>query len=134
MAIWKGATLPPLKKGALFDLASLTKPLATANILVQLVRHGDLNPDARVVEYLPQFKAAGDRPITIRQLALHQSGLPADAPLAKRTDQADTAWQMLFDMKLTYAPGTQMVYSCLGYLLLGQNHRKRDRKAVGSSF
>ncbi|AVX05714.1 UPF0214 protein YbbE [Maritalea myrionectae] len=116
----EGSDIAPLKKGAMFDLASLTKPLATANLLVQLVREDRIGLDDAVSDYLPEFIAGRHTSISVRQLALHQAGLPAEAPLAKQADSADAAWQLIYQMPLAYAPGKKVIYSCLGYLLLGR--------------
>lgn len=116
----EGSDIAPLKKGAMFDLASLTKPLATANLLVQLVREHRIGLYDPVSKYVPEFIAGRQTPITVRQLALHQAGLAADPPLAKQADGADAAWQIIYHMPLLYRPGKKVVYSCLGYLLLGK--------------
>lgn len=116
----EGSDIAPLKKGALFDLASLTKPLATAQLLVKLVREGRLDLDDHVQAHLPERMAARQNAMTVRQLALHQAGFPPDSPLIKKADSAAQAWRLLHSMKLQYRPGTDVVYSCLGYLLLGQ--------------
>lgn len=110
----------PLPKGALFDLASLTKPLATAQLLVALAAAGEIDLDGPVHDYLPNLKAAQRHGITVRQLALHRAGFAADDPFAKTATSIDGAWQALFEMDLAYMPDTRMVYSCLGYLLLGR--------------
>ncbi|MCF4097376.1 serine hydrolase domain-containing protein [Maritalea mediterranea] len=116
----EGSDIAPLHKGALFDLASLTKPLATAQLLVTLAHKGKIALDAPVRQYLPDLRAAQHHDFTVRQLALHQAGFAADDPFAKNAENIDAAWHALFDIGLAYPPGTQMVYSCLGYLLLGK--------------
>ena len=64
----------------IFDLASLTKPIATATAIVQLARRGKLRLDDPLGKYLPAF-ASDERPITLAQLLLHTSGLPKVNPL-----------------------------------------------------
>ena len=70
----------PLEPGDLFDLASLTKVLATTGVAAQLVAEGQLGLDAPVSRILEEFAAAGKEGVTLRQLLAHSSGLPAFRP------------------------------------------------------
>ncbi|MDP6740284.1 MAG: serine hydrolase domain-containing protein, partial [Planctomycetota bacterium] len=70
-----------LSPDAIFDLASLTKPVATATAIMILVDRGRVVLDAPVTEYLPAFGAAGKSGVTVEHLLLHRSGLTADNPL-----------------------------------------------------
>ncbi|HGG06713.1 MAG TPA: class A beta-lactamase-related serine hydrolase [Aliiroseovarius sp.] len=103
--------------GAVYDLASLTKPVATASILLHLVRQGVLELGAPVSQYLPAFRHAD---VTLRHLAAHMSGLPATAEFAMACTSQEEARAALFATALTTRPGTQVTYSCLGYLVLGE--------------
>ncbi|WP_424982406.1 serine hydrolase domain-containing protein [Maritalea sp. S77] len=130
----EGSDIALLKKGALFDLASLTKPLATAQLLVKLVREGKLDLDDLVRAHLPELMAARQHEMTIRQLALHQAGFPPDSPFAKKAESAEQAWREIHNIKLQYQPGTDVVYSCLGYLLLGQIIERVTRFPLDEAF
>ena len=72
----------PMTTDTVFDLASLTKPIATATSAMLLVQRGQLRLQDRVAEYWPEFGAAGKDQITIGQLMTHHSGLIADNPIA----------------------------------------------------
>jgi len=103
----------------IYDLASLTKPLVTGLLCARFLERGALNIDDRVAEYLPEFNRDDKREITIKQLLTHTSGLPAWRPvylLAK--DKAD-ALKAIADQSLEYVTGERVVYSDLGFIVLG---------------
>ena len=109
----------PATLDTIYDLASLTKPLVTGLLCARLVERGALNIDDRVGDYLPEFNRDDKRAITIKQLLTHTSGLPAWRPiylLAK--DKAD-ALTSIAEQELEYAPGERVVYSDLGFIVLG---------------
>jgi CubicO group peptidase (beta-lactamase class C family) len=101
-----------------FDLASLTKPIATTTVVMELVRTGALSLDARVADFFDDWRGADREGVTVRDLLEHASGLPArlvDPP-------PDTRREFEHDicvMPLEYAPRTQSIYSDLGFILLG---------------
>src|SRR5438876_863595 len=66
-----------MRSDAVFDLASLTKPIATATAVLQLVERGIFQLDHPVADYLPPFAASGKQAVTVRHLLTHTSGLPA---------------------------------------------------------
>ena len=101
-----------------FDLASLTKPVATAASIMVLVEKGKLDLDERVAHYLPAFAASGKSAITIRQLLTHVSGLPAETPVADYALGRAQALKRISALGLKAAPGTKLVYSDVGYLIL----------------
>src|SRR5438270_12143387 len=76
----------PMTVDTVFDLASLTKPIATATSLMILSERGNLKFTDRVAQYLPAFGQNGKENITIEQLMLHTSGLLADNPVADYQD------------------------------------------------
>ena len=120
--VWGSSTTNsrPLKFNAIFDVASITKPVATATLLRQLVRENVVSLSDKVTRFLPDFHGASKDNITLGQLAFHVSGLPADMPLSKMTADPEVARKLLKDAALKYEPGSKMVYSCLGYILLGE--------------
>lgn len=104
----------------LFDLASLTKPIATATAIMLLLEQGKVGLKDRVADYLPAFRRKGKEEITIEQLLLHTSGFMADNPLADYQNGRDRALQRLDELLPIHTPGTRFVYSDVGYLFLGQ--------------
>jgi beta-glucosidase-like glycosyl hydrolase/CubicO group peptidase (beta-lactamase class C family) len=105
-----------------YDLASLTKVTATTTLAMLAVSEGKLDLDAPVQRYLPAFRGAGKDKVTIRHLLTHSSGLPADpSPLLwQQTPNADSALRVVNAYPLDTAPGTRMVYSDLGAIVLGE--------------
>jgi len=137
----------PMAPDTVFDLASLTKPLATTTSIMLLIRDGRLRLDDRIARFLPNFGVHGKTPLTIRQLLAHCSGLPAWRPywkeiakLAKHgrpnllasTGARDMMFELIHRERLEQPPGTKAVYSDLGFLLLGEivellSHTTLDR-------
>jgi CubicO group peptidase (beta-lactamase class C family) len=110
----------PTTVDTVYDVASMTKPIATASAVLRLVELGEVNLDDPIARYLPEVGAA----ITVRQLLTHTSGLVADAPLWKtgeggRADCAAAAMALTRPEALESAPGSAVRYSCIGFILLG---------------
>ena len=103
-----------IKQRTLFDLASLTKPFATALAILHLVHTRRLRISTPVSRVLPQFKITRNSTITIKQLLTHTAGLPAWFPMYVLPEKIRT-W---FLMNVTNGK-TAVEYSCLGYILLG---------------
>ena len=110
----------PMTLDTIFDLASLTKPVATASSIMKLVEQGRLRVTDRVVDYLPQFGSAGKDQITVEQLLLHTSGLIADNALADYLAGPARAWARICELSPQYPPGDRFVYSDVGYIVLGE--------------
>ncbi|MDB5351554.1 MAG: hypothetical protein JWN86_2801 [Planctomycetota bacterium] len=110
----------PMTRDTIFDLASLTKPLATASSILVLVDQGKLRLDDRLGTLLPEFDNRGKGEITVDQLLRHRSGLIADNPLADYADGPQTAWERLSRIGLASMPGERFVYSDVGYIILGR--------------
>ncbi|EZH64603.1 hypothetical protein DH09_18910 [Bacillaceae bacterium JMAK1] len=103
----------------LFDLASLTKTF-TATAIMQLHETNRLSIDDEVINYLPEFSTHPDKDtITIEQLLTHTSGLPASISLATYEEQGKM-WEAILSLETVYTPGTQMVYSDVGMMILGR--------------
>jgi len=113
-----------------FDMASLTKPVATATSVMILVQEGKLRLDAPVAEYVPEFGNNGKEKITVRQLLTHQGGLTPDNALADYEDGPQKAWERIFALKLREPPGTKFVYTDVGYLMLGEVIRRASGQDV----
>lgn len=110
----------PMTMDTLFDLASLTKPVATASAIMRLVEAGQLRVSDAVARYWPDFATEGKEKITLEHLLLHTSGLIADNPLADYAEGARQAWERIARLKLLSPPGERFRYSDVGYLVLGR--------------
>lgn len=114
------APSPAPNDSTLWDLASLTKVVALTTVMMQLAERGLLDLDAPVARYLPEFQGQHKEQVTVRQLLTHSSGLPAWRPLFRQAPTADRILALVAATPLDTLPGTRMVYSDLGAILLGQ--------------
>ncbi len=103
-----------------FDMASLTKPVATATSVMQLVEQGKINLDDPVSRYIPPFAANGKQAVTIYQLLTHQGGLIPDNSIKDYQDGPAKAMERIYALKLYYKPGTRFVYTDVGFILLAE--------------
>jgi SSS family transporter len=103
----------------IFDLASLTKVLATAPAVMQLYEQGRFRLNDPVAQYLPEFAVNGKQDITIRQLLTHYSGLPPDVPLEDRWAGKQEGLRRAFASTPVTAPGVQFRYSDINFIVLG---------------
>jgi CubicO group peptidase (beta-lactamase class C family) len=109
---------PAARLDTIFDLASLTKVLATASIALRQVERGAIGLDDRVADHLGLWRGVDREHVTIRDLLAHCSGLPAHAPLY-RTHRGRAAFEAaICAMPLEYEPRTRSVYSDLGFIIL----------------
>lgn len=114
----------PMTTDTLFDLASLTKPLATATSVMILVEQGSLGLQDRVGKRIPEFARNGKQPITVFQLLTHQGGLVADNPLEDYAGGPKKAWERIFALRPRVPPGSKFIYSDVGYMVLGELVRR----------
>lgn len=115
---------PAVQPTTLFDLASLTKIVATTAMAMLLYERGLLDLDAPVAAIVPEFlgDAAKDsrrRDVTLRQLLAHSSGLPAYEKLFLTANTRDDLLQAAFTTALTADPGSRTEYSDIGFIILG---------------
>jgi CubicO group peptidase (beta-lactamase class C family) len=103
-----------------WDLASLTKVIGTTSAMLQLVGSGRVALDTPVVRYLPEWRAPGAERVTVRHLLTHAAGLPAWRALYKEAGDRSEAVRQVFATSPDTLPGMRMVYSDLGFILLGQ--------------
>ncbi len=129
------ASATVMHEDTVFDVASLTKAFATSVAVMLLVRDARLRLDDRVTRFFHNFGIFGKTRITIRQLLSHSSGLVAHLPFYKELASIDRrggrihflaspaakahVYQRLHEVPVDVPPGTQTVYSDLGYMLLG---------------
>lgn len=102
-----------------FDIASLTKVVATSVAVMQLVQKGDIRVNEPVAKYLPEFGQNGKEDVTIRQLLTHFSGLPEDLDLAQPWQGREAALQMAYAEKPIDPPGSRFLYSDVNFIVLG---------------
>ncbi len=102
-----------------FDLASLTKVIATTTAVMQLVEQGKVRMNDPVAKYLPEFAQNGKDDITVRQLLTHYSGLEPDLDLKMPWEKKDTAYAMAFAETPAQTPGASFVYSDINFIVLG---------------
>jgi beta-N-acetylhexosaminidase len=112
----------------LYDMASLTKVIVTTTSVMILVQQKRLDVDTPVARYLPEWSAAAKSDpdptwrarVTIRNLLLHDSGLPAHRDFYKQAKGYDAVLASVLAEPLVHQPGTQVEYSDLGFILLGE--------------
>jgi serine-type D-Ala-D-Ala carboxypeptidase len=109
----------PMAVDTIFDLASLTKPLATTPLVLQLVDRGALELDDPLSRYVPVMARFGGGQVTIRHLLTHTSGLPDWRPLYVWARTREDVLRTIATLEPTSAPGRQVMYSCPGYIVLG---------------
>ncbi len=108
-----------MKADTIFDLASLTKCIATATSVMQLLEQGRIRLNDSVATYLPEFAQNGKKDITIRDLLTHYSGLAPDLDLKSPWSGREAAYQMAMRERPTNPPGSQFVYSDINFETLG---------------
>jgi len=114
----------PMTEDTIFDLASLTKVVATTTAVMQLVEKDALQLDAPVARYWPGFAAHGKGAITIRQLLNHASGLRADLDLRTPWSGYATAMRLIVAERPRSPPGTTVTYSDINFAVLGELVRR----------
>ena len=126
-------TSPPGTVRTPFDLASLTKPIATTSVVMQLVHDNRLRLDEPVASFFAEWRGADREQVTLRDLLEHASGLSArliDAPpVGRREFEHD-----ICTMPLEYPSRTQSIYSDLGFILLGFAAADRGRTSLAAQW
>jgi beta-N-acetylhexosaminidase len=113
---------------SMYDVASLTKPIVTTTAVMMLVQQGRLELDRPVENWIPEFAAAAKSDpdptwrarITLGMLLLHDSGLPNHRDFYKEAKGHDAILARVLAEPLIHEPGTQVEYSDLGFILLGE--------------
>jgi uncharacterized protein YbbC (DUF1343 family)/CubicO group peptidase (beta-lactamase class C family) len=113
----------PMTVDTIFDLASLTKVLATTPCLMKLLEEGRIRLDDPITRYLPEFQG-GHSDITLRNLMTHFSGLRPDLDLAPPWSGYDTGIAKALVDKPAGPPGVHFVYSDINFILLGEIVRR----------
>ena len=114
----------------IFDMASLTKVLATTPAVMQLVEQGKVKPNDSVEKYLPEFAQNGKEDVTVRELLTHYSGLAPDLDLTNMWGGKATAYAMAFAEKPQTPPGSRFVYSDINFITLGALVERVSRETL----
>jgi uncharacterized protein YbbC (DUF1343 family) len=113
-----------MTEDTIFDLASLTKVVATTTSVMQLIERGQIRLNDRVAQLVPEFSNADKKDITIRHLLTHTSGLAPDLPLEVEFNGAAEAIRRANDLATTAPPGEKFIYSDINFFLLGDIVRR----------
>ncbi|MGC9948296.1 MAG: exo-beta-N-acetylmuramidase NamZ domain-containing protein [Bryobacteraceae bacterium] len=116
-------TPEPMTVDTIFDLASLTKVVATTSSLMKLFEEGKFRLNDRVTQYLPEFQE-GKSEITIRNLFTHFSGMPPDVTLKPAWSGYQTGIHKAMTERPSAPPGVHFVYSDINFILLGELVRR----------
>lgn len=119
-----------MTEDTIFDMASVTKPVACATSIMILVDRGKLSLADKVAKHIPAFGANGKENITVEQLLLHRGGLVADNPLAEYADGTAAAWDKICASAPAYPPGTSFRYSDVCYIVLGELVKTIDGRPI----
>jgi uncharacterized protein YbbC (DUF1343 family) len=114
----------PMTRDTVFDLASLTKVVATATSVMILVERGKIRLSDPVARYIPEFAQNGKGRITIEHLLQHRGGLIADNDLADYREGPERAMERIYALGTVAEPGTRFLYSDVGYIVLGELVRR----------
>jgi len=116
---WGRLASPVDADETMYDLASLTKIVGTTVAVMVLVDEGKMRLDDPVARYLPHFTGGGREKVTIRQLMTHTAGLPAAVPVPEDGAAGDRLFRLVSTVKLISEPGDDVLYSDVGFVLLG---------------
>ena len=120
----------PMTVDTVFDLASLTKPIATGTSIMCLIDQGRLRLSDKIAAHLPEFGENGKDKVTVKQLLTHVGGLIPDNPIGDYDDGVAQAWQNIWDLELTYEPGGNFSYTDVGFIVLAKLVEKLTDKNV----
>ena len=113
------ASAPPVTEETVFDLASLTKVVATTPAVLRLIDAGRLGLDDPVARYLPQYAEGAKARVTLRHLLTHTSGLPANEPFHELGASRAGLREAIAATPLLAEPASAVVYSDVGFMTLG---------------
>lgn len=121
---------PRVLTNTIYDLASLTKVIATTTAAMICYDRKLFSLDDYVVKYIPEFGQNGKDKITIKNLLLHNAGLTAWKKFYEYCNSAEDVIKEIYSSAPEYEPGTKMVYSDLGFITLGKIIEKVSRKTL----
>jgi uncharacterized protein YbbC (DUF1343 family)/CubicO group peptidase (beta-lactamase class C family) len=110
----------PMTIDTVFDMASLTKVMATTGSIMRMVQLGQIKLNDPVAKYIPDFAQNGKEEVTIRQLLTHYSGLPADLSMRPAWSGLEEGYRLANAEKLIDPPGSTFLYSDINFIVLGE--------------
>ncbi len=123
-------TREAMTRDSIFDMASLTKPVATATAITILIERGKVRLNDPIKKHLPELDKYEKGTITIEQLLRHRSGLIADNPISDFADGPEKAWERIADLKLVHPTDSKFLYSDVNYLILGRVVERASGKSL----
>lgn len=120
----------PMTVDTIFDLASLTKVVATATSIMILVERGKISLADPVALYIPEFGKFGKERITVEQLMTHRAGLVPDNEIADYVGKTIDPLSMIYELRPSYEPGTRFVYSDVGFIVAAEIVRRVSGKPL----
>jgi CubicO group peptidase (beta-lactamase class C family) len=114
----------PMRRDTVFDIASLTKVVATTPCVMKLIEQKKISLRDTLPRFLPGLRRSAKKAVTIEHLLLHTSGLPAHRDYWKRARSNDSIIAMCLAEPLLHRPGERFEYSDLGFILLGEIVRR----------
>ncbi len=109
----------PTQPGTIFDLASLTKVIATTSLVMRLVEQGVLSLNDPIRKWISEWRGKDREHVPLRSLLTHSSGLTAWLPFYRDHTGRQEFQHAICSLPLEYPPDTQAIYSDLGFMLLG---------------
>ncbi len=113
-------TVEKMMVDTIFDVASLTKPVATATSIMILVERGQIRLNDTIGKFIPEIQDENAKKVTIQQLLTHVSGYRPDFDLGEKWTGRDGMLQALYKEKLRNPAGTRFIYSDIGFIVLGE--------------
>jgi CubicO group peptidase (beta-lactamase class C family) len=120
---------PSISTDSIFDLASLTKVIATATALMQCLERGQLALDEPIERIVPELAPVSMNQIKIRHLMSHMAGVAGVTPFYRTCRTRDELLAEAFKWKVAYHPGTRRVYDDVSYIILGMVVERVSGKA-----
>lgn len=122
--------LKKVEEDGIYDLASLTKIVATTTAIMKLVDEGKVHLNDRVGKYFPEYRHGNKRKVRVRNLLLHNAGLPPFRIYVDSLKKRNDIVQAVKDEPLVEKPGDKFIYSDLGFILLGEIVQKVTGKRL----
>lgn len=120
LAVDYGGIRVPAAEDTIYDCASLTKVVVTLPLVLKLIERGRVTLSDPVARHVPEFAAGGKEAVTVGQLLTHTSGLMAFTDMHSHGWTPERILAFVMEQRLEYEPGTQVVYSDMGYIALGR--------------
>ncbi len=120
----------PMQTDTVFDMASLTKPVATATSVMRLLEQGKLRLGDLAKDHLPDLSGEGTEAITIEHLLTHQAGYVPDNSIRDYEDGIHRSWERLLALPVEAPPGTRFKYSDVGFEMLGLIVERIDGRSL----